>query len=119
MPIVDEELFAALCPSTGVPDTASTPAAPWSDCRLLDISLTGAEIELPGELPVDGGDVDHPFFLQIDTIAEDQVGITMRAVFQDSSSDDAGDGAGPEIVFNARREERLLLTLLVRLHTFV
>ena len=54
------------------------PAAPWADCRLLDISLTGAVVALAEELP-DGSHVDQPLLLQIDTIAGDDVGITMQA----------------------------------------
>ena len=93
------------------------PAAPWADCRLLDITLAGGVVELTEELP-DGVDAEQPFHLQIDTIADDEVGITMQAVIQDHGRSDAGQTL-VDIEFSARREERLLLTLLVRLHSLV
>lgn len=93
------------------------PDASWSTCRLLDVTLTDAEIELSDSLPIDRVE-DQPFFLQIDTIAEDQVDLTMRAVVRDVSLDDTGMPVA-RVEFDARREERLLLQLLVRLHTLV
>jgi hypothetical protein len=89
----------------------------WSECQLLDISLTGALVELAGDVP-DGPVCDLPFALQIDSIAEDDVGVTMRARVLAVECRDA-DMIVAEIEFDARREERLLLHLLVRLHTLV
>ncbi len=115
MPVVDEELLPRAVDWRA--RYRLDPAAPWADCRLLDITLTGAVIELTEELP-DGEYAEHPFHLQIDTIADDDVGITMQAVIQDCGRNDAGQPI-VGIEFSARREERLLLTLLVRLHTLV
>jgi hypothetical protein len=89
----------------------------WSECRLLDITLEGAQLELTGDVP-DGAIPESPLFLQIESIAGDEVGITMRAAI--SNLDRTADGtlvAGIE--FSARREERMLLHLLVRLHELV
>jgi hypothetical protein len=90
------------------------PDARWSDCRLVDVTLTTAILELGDAVPDDALD-DHPCFLQIDTIADDDVGITMQAVVRDVRTGDAGPVV--EIEFLARREERLLLHLLVRLRS--
>jgi hypothetical protein len=89
------------------------PDSPWTECRMVDVTLTTATVELGDELPDDALD-EHPFFLQIDSIADDDVGIVMQAVVRDAQP----GGAGPvvEIEFRARREEQLLLHLLVRLH---
>ncbi len=95
------------------------PATSWSECRLLDISLTGAVVEVGDEVP-HGVRAGHPFFLQIDSIAEDDVGIVMRAVICDHERGDTDAGRSVvEIEFSARREERILLHLLVRLHALV
>jgi hypothetical protein len=93
------------------------PESAWSECRVLDLSLTGAQVELAQDLPGDGC-VGQPFFLQINSIAGDDVGIVMRAVV---TADERGTAGCPvvEIEFDARREERILLHLLVRLHTLV
>ena len=88
----------------------------WSDCRLVDITLTGALIELADDVP-DGSLDELPFFLQIDSIAEDEVGIIMRAVIRRVEQDDGRSIA--DIEFSGGREERILLHLLVRLHTLV
>ncbi len=56
--------------------------------------------------------------LQIDTIADDEVGITMQATVE--RIERAADGRLiAEVAFSARREERMLLHLLVRLHELV
>jgi hypothetical protein len=89
----------------------------WSECRLLDISLTGAAVELSGD--VDDGPVGElPLLLQIDSIADDEVAITMRAT-NSSLEHRATRGHVAEIEFSGRREERILLHLLVRLHELV
>jgi hypothetical protein len=93
------------------------PATTWSECRLLDISLTGALVELTDELP-DAALTGQPFFLHINSIAEDDVGIVMRAIICDEKRGDSGHPV-VEIEFSARREERILLHLLVRLHALV
>jgi hypothetical protein len=89
----------------------------WSECRLLDISLDGAVVELAGDL-ADGLSAELPFFLQIDSIADDQVGVTMPAAIR-SLERGASGGPTAEIEFSARREERMLLHLLVRLRALV
>ncbi len=91
------------------------PATTWSECRLLDLSLTGARVELSEE-PHDDLPAGQPFFLQISSIAGDDVGIVMRAVICDHERGPTGRPV-VEVEFSARREERLLLHLLVRLHT--
>lgn len=95
--------------------------ASWADCRILDISLGGAVVELSDEtsieVPADASADEH-FILRIDTIADDDVGIVMQAVIQDRGLSDAGRPV-VDIEFSARREERLLLHLLVRLHSLV
>ena len=102
---------------TGALDFRVDPATEWSECRLIDISLTGARLELFDE-PVDAGPAGHPCLLQISSIAGDDVGIVVRAVI---CAHEPGDGGRPvvEVEFSARREERLLLHLLVRLHALV
>jgi hypothetical protein len=115
LPVVDEELLPRAVDWRA--RYRLDPAAPWAECRLLDITLTGAVIELADELPV-GGDAERPFELQIDTIADDEVGITMQAVIHGHGRNDAGQPV-VDVEFSARREERLLLHLLVRLHSLV
>jgi hypothetical protein len=88
----------------------------WSGCRLLDISLDGGLIELVGELPEDAAEL--PFVLQIDSIADDEVGITVNATIQNIQQNATGSAVA-EVEFSARREERMLLHLLVRLHELV
>lgn len=97
----------------------------WADCWILDISHRGAVVELadeasldvPVDVPIDAP-ADEQFVLQIDTIAADDVGIVMQAVVQDRRRSDAGRPV-VDVEFRARREERLLLHLLVRLHSLV
>jgi hypothetical protein len=89
----------------------------WAGCRLLDISLDGGTIELSGDVP-DDPIAELPFVLQIDSIAEDEVGIAVRAAVE--RVDRKADGTVvAEVEFSARREERMLLHLLVRLHQLV
>ena len=89
----------------------------WCACRLLDISLDGGLIELGGAV-ADGACTEESFVLQIDSIADDEVGITMPATVQHIER--AADGrVVAEVAFSARREERMLLHLLVRLHELV
>jgi hypothetical protein len=89
----------------------------WAECRLLDITLTGARVELSGDVPDDAA-AQLPFTLQIDSIADDEVGIAMQAVIEHVER--AADGTVvADVEFHARREERLLLHLLVRLHALV
>jgi hypothetical protein len=89
----------------------------WNACRLLDISLDGGVVELSGADP--GGSVaEQSLVLQIDSIADDEVGITMPGTVQ--RIERAADGrVVAEVAFSARREERMLLHLLVRLHELV
>jgi hypothetical protein len=89
----------------------------WAECRLVDISLTGARVQIFGPAPV-GLLGERAFFLQIDSIAEDDVGITMKASIQQVEQDVDGRRIA-HIEFSARREEQLLLHLLVRLHELV
>ena len=93
------------------------PDAPWSECTLVDVTLTEATIDL-AETPAREIVAGQAFELQIDTIADDDVGITMRAVVLHV---EPGAGGTPvvQIEFSARREEQLLLHLLVRLHALV
>jgi hypothetical protein len=88
----------------------------WSACRLLDISLDGGTIELSGDVPDDVAEL--PLLLQIDSIADDEVGITVNATIQRVARSDDGTTIA-EVEFSARREERMLLHLLVRLHELV
>ena len=89
----------------------------WSGCRLLDITLDGASIELCGDVP-DGVVDELPFVLQIDSIVDDEVGITMPATIEHLERSATGSVVA-EVGFSARREERMLLHLLVRLHELV
>jgi hypothetical protein len=89
----------------------------WSRCRLLDLSLDDALIELDGELPA-GSLVGLPLVLGIESIAGDDVGITMQATIQRLELG-ADGGIVAAVRFAARREERMLLHLLVRLHELV
>ncbi len=89
----------------------------WSACRLLDISLDGGVVELDGAV-ADGAFTEESLVLQIDSIADDEVGITMPATVE--RVERTGDGSVvAEVAFSARREERMLLHLLVRLHELV
>jgi hypothetical protein len=56
--------------------------------------------------------------LQIDSIADDEVGITVNATIQRVARNDDGTVVA-DVEFSARREERMLLHLLVRLHELV
>jgi hypothetical protein len=88
----------------------------WRECSVLDISLDCAEIELRDARPDDG--FAGPFFLQIDSVAEDEVGVVVGAEIRHREVlDDGRLIVGVE--FSARREERMLLHLLVRLHAYV
>ena len=93
------------------------PDAPWCECTLVDVTLTEATIELD-ETPAREIVAGQAFELQIDTIADDDVGITMRAVVLHVELDADGTPV-VQIEFSARREEQLLLHLLVRLHALV
>jgi hypothetical protein len=87
----------------------------WRDCSVLDISLDWAEIELRDTRPDEG--TPGPFFLQIDSVAEDEVGVIVGAEIRHREvMDDGRLIVGVE--FSARREERMLLHLLVRLHAY-
>jgi hypothetical protein len=97
-----------------VPEPSESPE--WSECRVVDVTLTGATVEL-----LDASqDVtnDQRCLLQIDSIAADDVGIVMRAVARGRWSGDDGRSV-LDIEFDARREESLMLHLLVRLHALV
>jgi hypothetical protein len=87
----------------------------WRQCSVLDISLDCAEIELRDARPEEGA--AGPLFLQIDSVAEDDVGVIVGAeIRQRDAQDDGRVIVGVE--FSARREERMLLHLLVRLHAY-
>jgi hypothetical protein len=73
-------------------------------------------IELSGDVPDDI--VERPLLLQIDSIADDEVGITVNATIQGVERNDDGTVVAA-VEFSARREERMLLHLLVRLHQLV
>ena len=89
----------------------------WCRCRLVDISLDGGVIELFGGVP-DGSGTEHSLVLQIESIADDEVGIMMPAAVR--HLEPGADGSViADVAFSARREERLLLHLLVRLHELV
>ena len=89
----------------------------WCACRLVDISLDGGVIELGGTVP-DGPFDELSFVLQIDSIADDEVGVMMPATVHELTR--GADGSVlAEVAFSARREERMLLHLLVRLHDLV
>lgn len=89
----------------------------WSACRLLDISLDGAAIELDADVP-DGLSTDLAFVVQIESIADDEVGIAVPATIERVEHDAHGRVVAV-VTFSARREERMLLHLLVRLHELV
>jgi len=89
----------------------------WCACRLVDISLDGGVIELGGAVP-DGPFDELSFLLQIDSIADDEVGVTMPATVQRVTRGEDGSVVA-DVAFSARREERMLLHLLVRLHELV
>jgi hypothetical protein len=87
----------------------------WRECSVVAISLDDAEIELFDGRPDEGR--SGPFFLQIDSVAEDEVGVIVGAeIRQCEVLDDGRVIVGVE--FSARREERMLLHLLVRLHAY-
>ncbi len=92
-------------------------ATTWSECRVLDVTLTGARIELSAEVRCAVA-IGESCSVQIDSIADDDVGIVIQAVV-------VGEEPGPvgrpivDVEFRAGREERILLHLLVRLHTLV
>jgi hypothetical protein len=86
----------------------------WRECSVLDISLDCAEIELHDARSDEG--MAGPFFLQIDSVAEDEVGVIVGAEIRRRDVDDGRLIVGVE--FSARREERMLLHLLVRLHAY-
>lgn len=92
-------------------------AAPWSECWILDLSLAGAVVELAHDLPGDGR-TRQQIFLHVDSIAGDDVGVVMRAVVIGHERPTLG-GPVVDIEFDARREESLLLHLLVRLRALV
>jgi len=85
---------------------------------VLDVTLTGAVLELGDDGAFTAAAVGAQCLLQIDSIADDDVGIVMQAVVCDMREDDDGRPV-LDVEFSARREERLLLHLLVRLHALV
>ena len=87
----------------------------WRECSVVDISLDWAEIELRDARPEEGG--SGPFFLQIDSVAEDEVGVIVGAEIRHRKVLD-DDRLIVGVEFSARREERMLLHLLVRLHAY-
>ena len=87
------------------------PQAGWTACRVLDVTLSGAVLQVADDAVA--APIGETCFLQIDSIAEDEVGVTMRAVVV------GAEGCCVEVEFEARREEQLLLHLLVRLHALV
>lgn len=85
---------------------------------MLDVTLNGAALELGDDDALADAAIGAPCLLQIDSIAEDDVGIVMQAVVCGMREGDAGRLV-LDVEFSARREERLLLHLLVRLHALV
>ena len=83
--------------------------------RVIDVSLDGAALELPGS-PLDGG-LAGPLYLQIASVAGDQAGVVIRAVIRGSRKADGGGViVGIEfLVLHA--DERQLLQLLVELRS--
>jgi PilZ domain len=53
------------------------PSSDWRPCRVVNVSRTGAEVEL-GE-PLVHEPVTGLFFLQVRSVAGDEVGVTIRA----------------------------------------
>jgi hypothetical protein len=116
VPVVEGFAASRRAPSWGVTYRIG-PDDDWCACRLLDISLDGGVVELDGDLP-DGPPTALPFLLQIDSIADDDVGIQVPATIRHVDRS-APDAVIAEVEFSARREERMLLHLLVRLHQLV
>jgi hypothetical protein len=88
----------------------------WRDCRIIDLSFEGAAVELYDVEPVDP--LVGRLNLEISSIASDQVGVALRTVIRrvDRPSD---RGVVVDVDFAQRREESLLLHLLVRLRNYV
>jgi hypothetical protein len=90
--------------------------APWRGCRVIDVSLDGAAVEL-----YDSAD-DEPelgrFYLQVCSVVGGEVGVTVRAMLRRHLRRDNGQLlAGIEFA-PLQPAERKLLQLLVSLRTF-
>ena len=84
----------------------------WRGCRVIDVSFDGAALELMSISLVDG--LVGPIYLQISSVAGDQVGVGIRAVIRRREQLDGRVIVGVEFSV-LRAEERNLLHLLVGL----
>jgi hypothetical protein len=93
------------------------PLSGWRECRIVDLSFEGATVELDdiarGEAVI--GKLD----LEISSIASDQVGVTLRTVIRGADRLPAGRVVVDVGFAHWRREESLLLHLLVGLRNYV
>ena len=85
----------------------------WRACRVLDVSLDGAALELSDTALV-GGLVGQ-LHLQIASVAGDQPGVVIRAVIRRTSQADGGRVIVGVEFSVLRADERQLLQLLVGL----
>jgi hypothetical protein len=89
----------------------------WRECRIVDLSFEGAAVELHDVAPLEP--LVGPLSVEISSIASDQVGVELRTVIRHADLLEA-DRAIVDVEFaHWRREESLLLHLLVGLRNYV
>ncbi len=90
--------------------------AAWRECLIVDLSFAGAAVELydvaPHEPLVGGLDVE------ISSIARDEVGVALRTIVRRANRLSAGRVIVGVEFAHRRREESLLLHLLVGLRNY-
>jgi acetamidase/formamidase len=87
----------------------------WRVCRVVDVSLDGAALELVDVTFVEG--LTGPIVVQVASISGDQIGVTLRAVIRRHEQLDNGRMLVGVEFSVLRDEERNLLRLLVGLRT--
>jgi hypothetical protein len=93
------------------------PRVPWRHCRVIDVSLDGAAIELYGtddDEPLTGG-----LYVQVGSVVEDEQGIVIRTMARRQVRMASGRVIVGVEFGTLHPDERQLLQLLVSLRSFV
>jgi hypothetical protein len=92
------------------------PVTEWRDCRMIDVSMRGAAIELYDL--ADGEALTGRMFLEIASIAGDQVGVAVSGLLQRGARLDSGRVIVSVELLGLRPDQTKLLRLLVRQRSF-